>query len=228
MIKFSNVCLEYTDTISALNNVSLNIDQGEFVFMIGKSGAGKTSLIKLLSRELKPTTGRIWFAGRDISRIRKYNLARYRRNFGIIFQDYKLLKNKTAYENIAYALEVTGAKGSDIREKTAAALQLVSLEDRKNSYPSELSGGEQQRIAIARAFINFPSVIIADEPTGNLDKENAQVVMNVLEKINKRGITVIVSTHDRGLVNSMKKRVIALKNGSIIYDENPGEYIDDI
>ena len=228
MIKFSNVCLEYTDTISALNNVSLNIDQGEFVFMIGKSGAGKTSLIKLLCRELKPTTGRIWFAGRDISRIRKYNLARYRRNFGIIFQDYKLLKNKTAYENIAYALEVTGAKGSDIREKTAAALQLVSLEDRKNSYPSELSGGEQQRIAIARAFINFPSVIIADEPTGNLDKENAQVVMNVLEKINKRGITVIVSTHDRGLVNSMKKRVIALKNGSIIYDENPGEYIDDI
>ncbi len=228
MIKFSNVCLEYTDTISALNNVSLNIDQGEFVFMIGKSGAGKTSLIKLLSRELKPTTGRIWFAGRDISRIRKYNLARYRRNFGIIFQDYKLLKNKTAYENIAYALEVTGAKGSDIREKTAAALQLVSLEDRKNSYPSELSGGEQQRIAIARAFINFPSVIIADEPTGNLDKENAQVVMSVLEKINKRGITVIVSTHDRGLVNSMKKRVIALKNGSIIYDENPGEYIDGI
>ena len=228
MIKFSNVCLEYTDTISALNNVSLNIDQGEFVFMIGKSGAGKTSLIKLLSRELKPTTGRIWFAGRDISRIRKYNLARYRRNFGIIFQDYKLLKNKTAYENIAYALEVTGAKGSDIREKTAAALQLVSLEDRKNSYPSELSGGEQQRIAIARAFINFPSVIIADEPTGNLDKENAQVVMNVLEKINKRGITVIVSTHDRGLVNSMKRRVIALKNGSIIYDEKPGEYIDDI
>ena len=228
MIDFVNVTKNYGKNIYALKETNLHIDRGEFIYLIGKSGAGKTSIFKLLTREIEPTKGKILFDGYDISNIRKSKVCYYRRNFGTIFQDYRLLEDKTVFDNVAFALEVTGESSSVIEKKTLAALNLVKLKNRKNNYPNELSGGEQQRVAIARAIVGFPPVLIADEPTGNLDPANAEIIMEILFKICSMGTTIIMSTHDKGIVNNSRARVIALKNGSIIHDDYAGRYANDI
>jgi len=225
MIRFENITKIYPPNIVALEDVSFEIKKGEFVLIVGRSGAGKTTLIKLLLREEEPTGGRIFFEGKDIFSIPRKRLPSYRQKIGVIFQDYKLLSAKNVYENIAYAMEVMGACEAEIKRDVPKVLELVGLEDKAYNFPAELSGGEKQRTAIARALIVRPEVLVADEPTGNLDPYHTKDIIELLQKINSLGTTIILATHDRDIVNSLKKRVITLEKGKIIRDEEKGELL---
>ncbi len=224
MISMRHVEKRYTPGEAALADVNLDIENGEFVFLVGHSGSGKSTFIRLLQRELLPTEGQIVVAGQDIVRLKNWKVPYLRRNIGCVFQDFKLLPNKTAYENVAFALEVIGRSRHVIRTQVPEVLRLVGLEDKMDSYPDELSGGEQQRVSIARAFVNRPPILLADEPTGNLDPATSLGIMSLFNRINKTGTTVLVATHDREMVDSMRKRVIALENGRVIRDQSRGVY----
>ncbi|MBR3639915.1 MAG: cell division ATP-binding protein FtsE [Clostridia bacterium] len=224
MIDFKNVVKTYPNGTVALKGISLHIDDGEFVFIVGHSGAGKTTLTKLLLCEEKPTSGHLIVGDYDLSRIPNYKIPHYRRELGVVFQDFRLLPNKTVYENVAFAMRVVGTAPGKIRRRVPAILNTVNLADKNNSFPDEISGGEQQRVALARALANNPNVIIADEPTGNIDPQMSLEIMNLLMKINKLGKTVIVVTHERELVNYYKQRVIMIKDGVIVEDRLGGTY----
>ena len=224
MISMKNVSKAYAAEKPALAEIDVDIASGEFVFLVGHSGSGKSTFIRLLLRELLPTTGEIIVAGQDVIHMRNWKVPYLRRNIGCVFQDFKLLPNKTSYENVAFALEVIGRSKHVIRTQVPEVLKLVGLEEKMSSYPDELSGGEQQRVSIARAFVNRPPLLLADEPTGNLDPATSLGIMSLLNRINKTGTTVLVATHDREMVDSMRKRVIALENGRVIRDQNRGVY----
>ncbi len=227
MIQFCNVSKMYKHDFAAVKNIDLNIDPGEFLFIVGKSGAGKSTLIKLLLKEINPTEGIIKYKEQDVTRIRKRNIAEYRRRIGFVFQDYRLLPKLTVYENIAFAMEMICCASKNIRREIPIVLSMVGLSDKAKYYPDELSGGEQQRVAIARAIVNKPETIIADEPTGNLDPETSAEIMKIFNEINKRGTTVIMATHDREIVNKYQRRIVELKNGVIIRDIKAGGYVDE-
>ena len=227
MIELKNVTKTYDGDVTGVDNLSLTIEDGEFVFLVGESGSGKSTLLKLLMRELVPSEGSITIDGKEITKLRRKKVAELRRNMGIVFQDYRLLQKRTVYENVAFALEVIEIPTRKIRRSVPAALNLVGLSHKSNNYPNEISGGEQQRTAIARAIVNNPPLLLADEPTGNLDPRNSQEIMEVLDAINNRGTTVIVATHDRAIVDAMKKRVIHLENGVIVRDSMGGGYDDE-
>ena len=227
MIELENVSMTYPGGNQALKNVNINIEKGEFVFIVGSSGSGKTTLFRLLLKELDPTEGNITVAGYDYGKIKRKDIPKVRRRIGVVFQNFRLLKDRTIYENVAFAQRVIQTPARYIRRRVPAMLTLVGLADKYKSYPKELSGGEQQRVAMARALVNNPDIILADEPTGNLDPKNSLDIMNLLEDINKRGTTVVVVTHNKDIVNEMKKRVITLKKGVIISDEKEGGYIDE-
>ena len=227
MIELKDVTKIYDCYVTGVDHLSLTIEDGEFVFLVGESGSGKSTLLKLLMRELVPSEGTITVDGKDITKLRRKKVAELRRNMGIIFQDYRLLQKRTVYENVAFALEVIEVPTRKIRRSVPAALNLVGLSHKSKNYPNEISGGEQQRTAIARAIVNNPPLLLADEPTGNLDPRNSQEIMEVLDAINNRGTTVIVATHDRAIVDAMKKRVIHLENGVIVRDSMGGGYDDE-
>ncbi|MHB9003594.1 MAG: cell division ATP-binding protein FtsE [Coriobacteriia bacterium] len=224
MITMRGVAKYYAPEKPALVDVDVEIEQGEFVFLVGHSGSGKSTFIKLLLREILPSKGQIMVAGQDVNRLKNWKVPYLRRNIGCVFQDFKLLPNKTTYENVAFALEVIGRSRHVIRTQVPEVLRLVGLEDKIESYPDELSGGEQQRVSIARAFVNRPPLLLADEPTGNLDPATSLGIMSLLNRINKTGTTVLIATHDREMVDSMRKRVIALEGGRIIRDQHRGVY----
>ena len=219
MIKLEHVSKSYSAGIPALNDISLNIEEGEFVFIVGNSGSGKSTLIKLLLKELEPTKGVITINNRNLNAIRRKQIPKYRRNVGVVFQDFRLLKDRNVYENVAFAQKVIGTPARLIRSSVPTMLSLVGLAAKYKSYPKQLSGGEQQRVAIARALVNQPKILLADEPTGNLDNHNAWEIMKLLEEINQKGTTVVVVTHNLEIVKAMKKRVITMKKGVIISDE---------
>ena len=219
MIKLEHVSKSYSAGIPALNDISLNIEEGEFVFIIGNSGSGKSTLIKLLLKELEPTKGVITINNRNLNAIRRKQIPKYRRNVGVVFQDFRLLKDRNVYENVAFAQKVIGTPARLIRSSVPTMLSMVGLAAKYKSYPKQLSGGEQQRVAIARALVNQPKILLADEPTGNLDNHNAWEIMKLLEEINQKGTTVVVVTHNLEIVKAMKKRVITMKKGVIISDE---------
>ena len=224
MIVLDNVCKTYSTGVSALNGVNLRIHKGEFVFIVGSSGSGKTTLFKLLLKELEPTSGRIYINSQNIGRLRRRKIPKMRRGMGVVFQDFRLLKDRNIYENIAFAQRVTEKSTRVIKKKVPAALSLVGLAQKYKAFPKELSGGEQQRVAIARAVVNEPAILLADEPTGNLDPTNSWEIMKLLEEANERGTTVLVVTHNQEIVNEMKKRVITMKKGVIVSDEQEGGY----
>ncbi|MBS3908762.1 MAG: cell division ATP-binding protein FtsE [Actinobacteria bacterium] len=225
MIKMKNVSMLYKGAHRpALKDINVDIDRGEFIFLVGPSGCGKSTFIRLLLRELIPTKGDIFIAGHDLVNMRRWRVPLLRRNIGCVFQDYKLLPNKTVYENVAFALEVIGRPTKVIKAQVPEVIRLVGLEEKLNNYPDELSGGEQQRVSIARAFANRPAIILADEPTGNLDPATSGGIMSLLNKINRTGTTVLVATHDREMVDSMRKRVIALEEGVLMRDQQRGVY----
>jgi cell division transport system ATP-binding protein len=227
MIRLDRVSKSYSEGIPALNNVSLEIEDGEFVFVVGDSGSGKSTLIKLLLKELEPTKGCIYIGGRNLSKIRRRHIPMFRRNIGVVFQDFRLLKDRNVYDNVAFAQKVIGEKNSRIKRKVPQILSMVGLAEKYRSFPKQLSGGEQQRVAIARALINEPGILLADEPTGNLDSNNAWEIMKLLEEINDRGTTVIVVTHNLEIVKLMKKRVITIKKGTIVSDSRQGDDDDE-
>ena len=227
MIDFRNVTKVYEAGNHALQGVSLHIDDGEFVFLVGPSGSGKSTIIKLLTAELEPTSGSIEVNGYKLERIKKRQIPYMRRTVGVIFQDFRLVRKKTVYENVAFAMRVIGASEREIRSRVPYVLQLVGLEEKSKHLPDELSGGEQQRVAIARALVNNPAMIIADEPTGNLDPQRSYEIMMLLERINALGTTVMVVTHERELVNRFTKRVIAISEGRVINDGMDGYYVDE-
>lgn len=222
MIVLDNVCKTYSIGVSALNGVNLRIRKGEFVFIVGSSGSGKTTLFKLLLKELEPTSGRIYINSQNIERLRRRKIPKMRRGIGVVFQDFRLLKDRNVYENIAFAQRVVGKPAKVIKETVPQMLSLVGLADKAESLPGELSGGEQQRVSLARALVNNPPILLADEPTGNLDPANAWEIMKLLEDINKRGTTVVVVTHNRDIVERMQKRVITIDKGVVISDEKGG------
>ncbi|MEI7426029.1 MAG: cell division ATP-binding protein FtsE [Candidatus Moraniibacteriota bacterium] len=224
MIKFDNVSKIYKDNYVALGDINLEIKAGEFVSIVGTSGAGKSTLLKLIYAEELPTDGRVFFDDKPLDSISRRRISQHRRNIGTVFQDFKLLNKKTAFENVAYALEVCGISRAEILEDVPQILEIVGLGDRQNKFPHELSGGEQQRVAMARALIHKPSVIIADEPTGNLDPVSSLEIMQLLLKINKLGTTVILASHDRDIINKAAKRVIVLERGRVIFDDEKGKY----
>ena len=224
MIRFENVSKTYKNGTVALRNLSIDIEKGEFVFLVGSSGSGKTTFLRLLLREEMPDNGRILEAGRDIGALPKWRVPYLRRNIGCIFQDFRLLPNKNVFENVAFALEVIGRPNSTVDNQVPQILELVGLSDKANNLPSELSGGEQQRVAVARAFVNRPLILLADEPTGNLDPTNSEIIMGLLDRINRTGTTVVMATHDKALVDRMRRRVIELDNGEIIRDQARGVY----
>ena len=222
MIVLDNVCKTYSTGVSALNGVNLRIRKGEFVFIVGSSGSGKTTLFKLLLKELEPTSGRIYINSQNIGRLRRRRIPKMRRGIGVVFQDFRLLKDRNVYENIAFAQRVVGKPAKVIKETVPQMLALVGLADKAESLPGELSGGEQQRVSLAWALVNNPPILLADEPTGNLDPANAWEIMKLLEDINKRGTTVVVVTHNRDIVERMQKRVITIDKGVVISDEKGG------
>ena len=222
MIVLDNVCKTYSTGVSALNGVNLRIRKGEFVFIVGSRGSGKTTLFKLLLKELEPTSGRIYINSQNIGRLRRRRIPKMRRGIGVVFQDFRLLKDRNIYENIAFAQRVVGKPAKVIKETVPQMLSLVGLADKAESLPGELSGGEQQRVSLARALVNNPPILLADEPTGNLDPANAWEIMKLLEDINKRGTTVVVVTHNRDIVERMQKRVITIDKGVVISDEKGG------
>lgn len=224
MIKLVDVSKEYDNGVKALNNINLEITKGEFVFLVGSSGAGKSTLIKLLLKEEEVSEGRIYLNELDITRVPNRRVPYIRRNVGVVFQDFRLLPNKTVYENVAFAMEIVGAHPREIRRRIPMVLSMVDLSRKASSYPDQLSGGEQQRVSIARAIVNNPPVLIADEPTGNLDPDTAWEVMKSLSDINGRGTTILMATHAKDIVNTMRKRVIALNGGMLSRDEEKGGY----
>ena len=228
LIRFQKVTKKYKNGVVAVNDVSLSIEKGDFVFIIGSTGCGKSSLIKMLYREEKPTSGKILVGGIDVAKLKNWKVFKIRRKIGVVFQDYKLLPKLTVYENVAYPLESYGEAGSEIKKKVLNALDRVGLKDKYRSYPHELSGGEQQRVCIARAIVNEPKLIICDEPTGNLDPDTSKEIMDVITNINKElETTVVMATHDKDIVNRLKKRVITIKNGVIVSDKKKGKYDDE-
>lgn len=208
----------------ALEDINVEIKAGEFVFLVGPSGAGKSTFIRLISREIEPTSGQIFVDGVDVMKLKRRDIPYLRRQLGIVFQDFRLLNDRTAYENVAFAMQVIEAPSHKIRQRVNEVLDLVGLKDRGDAYPGEMSGGEQQRIAIARAIVNDPLLVIADEPTGNLDPETSMEIMNIFSQINESGTTIIMATHDKTMVDYMQKRVIALENGRIVRDDRKGVY----
>ena len=224
MIVFEAVTKVYEPDVTALDKVSFGIDKGEFVFVVGASGSGKTTLARLLLKELEPSEGRIVLSGRDIGRLRRSSVPRLRRNIGCVFQDFKLLPRRTAAENVAYALKVQGESRASIRRKVPEVMTMVGLANKMNSLPDELSGGEQQRVSIARAVVNHPPLLVCDEPTGNLDPDTSVGIMQLLYRINRAGTTILMVTHDREMVDKMRKRVIALEDGRLARDERRGGY----
>ena len=227
MIDFKNVTMVYDAGNRALDKISLHIDDGEFVFLVGPSGSGKSTIIRLLTAELEPTSGSIAVNGFQLEKIKKRQIPYMRRTVGVIFQDFRLIENKTVFDNVAFSMRVVGASNSQIKQRVPYVLDLVGLENRGRRYPNEISGGEQQRVAIARALVNNPAMIIADEPTGNLDPVRSYEIMMLLERINALGTTVMVVTHERELVNRFTKRVIAIDEGHIINDGMDGYYINE-
>ena len=223
-IKFRNVEKTYKNGVNAVYDMNLDIKKGEFVFVIGASGSGKSTLIKMLYREERPTNGEIYVGGINVAKVKNNKVYKLRRKIGIVFQDYKLLPKLTVYENVAFALEIYGLPTNEVKRKVLKALDLVGLKSKTKSYPNQLSGGEQQRVAIARAIVNSPKLLICDEPTGNLDPDTSLEVMKVIEKINDLGTTVVMATHDREMVNKMKKRVVLLDNGKLVKDYEKGSY----
>ncbi|HEX6699741.1 MAG TPA: cell division ATP-binding protein FtsE [Gaiellaceae bacterium] len=224
MIVFEGVTKEYEHHIHALDDVSFVIEKGDFVFVVGASGSGKSTLVRLLLKEIEPTDGRIIVGGRDLTRLKRSKVPLLRRNVGCVFQDFKLLPTRTAAENVAYALKVQGEARTAIRRKVPEVLNLVGLSHKMNSYPDELSGGEQQRVSIARAFVNHPPLLVCDEPTGNLDPDTSVGIMQLLYRINRSGTTVLMVTHDREMVDKMRRRVLALEEGRLMRDERRGGY----
>jgi cell division transport system ATP-binding protein len=224
MIRLEQVTKVYKGEVAALRDANVNIDKGEFVFLVGASGSGKSTFIRLLNREEVPSSGRIWVAGKDVGRLSASKVPYLRRNIGYVFQDFKLLLNKTVAENVAFTLEVIGRPRKVIQSQVPAILDLVGLGEKAQRFPTELSGGEQQRVSIARAFVNRPLILLADEPTGNLDPATAVGIMRLLERINKTGTTVVMATHDRSIVDAMRRRVIELEHGEIIRDQARGVY----
>lgn len=224
MIRLDHVTMIYPNGVTALNDVSFSIEKGEFVFIVGGSGSGKTSIIKLLMREIEATQGSIYVEGVDITRVSKRKIPKLRRNLGVVFQDFRLLFKKTVYENIAFALKVTETPSRNIRKTVPMLLSLVGLTKKAKMKPHELSGGEQQRVALARAMANNPPILLADEPTGNLDPKRSWEIMKLLQDINHRGTTVVIVTHDKEIVDAMKKRVITLHHGQVIKDMSKGDY----
>ena len=224
MIKLQHVSKSYSAGIPALNDVNLEIEEGEFVFVVGDSGSGKSTLIKLLLKELDPTEGEILINGKRLGAIRHKQIPKFRRDLGVVFQDFRLLKDRNVYDNVAFAQRVIGASVRESRKKVPQMLSMVGLAAKYKSFPKQLSGGEQQRVAIARALINRAKILLADEPTGNLDSNNAWEIMKLLEEINERGTTVVVVTHNMEIVKVMQKRIITIQKGVIISDVNGGEY----
>lgn len=224
MVVCENVTKVYEPNVMALDDVSFVVEKGEFVFIVGASGSGKSTLVRLLLKELEPSNGRIIVGGRDLGRLKHSKVPMLRRNLGCVFQDFKLLPNRTAYENVAYALKVQGESRNSIRRKVPEVLSLVGLADKTNKLPDELSGGEQQRVSIARAVVNHPPLLLCDEPTGNLDPDTSVEIMQLLYRINRAGTTVFMVTHDREMVDKMRKRVIALEDGKLARDERRGGY----
>ena len=227
MIKLEHVSKSYSAGIPALNDVNLEIEDGEFVFVVGDSGSGKSTMIKLLLKQLEPTEGTITVDGKVLNKIKRKQIPKYRRNVGVVFQDFRLLKDRNVYDNVAFAQKVVGESNSHIRKKVPIMLSTVGLAAKYRSFPRQLSGGEQQRVAIARALINEPDILLADEPTGNLDNNNAWEIMKLLEEINAKGTTVLVVTHNLEIVKVMKKRVITVKKGTIVSDSKQGDFDDE-
>lgn len=224
MIKLEHVSKSYSAGIPALNDVSLNIEEGEFVFVVGDSGSGKSTLIKLLLKELEPTEGTITINGRKLNKIRRRQIPKFRRNIGVVFQDFRLLKDRNIYDNVAFAQKVIGESNRSIKKNVPKLLSMVGLAAKYRSYPRQLSGGEQQRVAIARALINKPKILLADEPTGNLDANNAWEIMKLMEEINEQGTTVVVVTHNLEIVKAMNKRVITMQKGVVVDDTASDHY----
>ena len=227
IISLNNVSKAYSTGAPALKDIDLHINKGEFVFIVGDSGSGKSTLIKLLLRELTITSGEIRVMGYDLTRIKHNKITKFRRNIGIVFQDFRLLKDRNVYENVAFAQRIIQKSNKEIRKNVPSILAIVGLAGKYKARPRQLSGGEQQRVALARALVNKPAILLADEPTGNLDPKNSWEIMKLLEQINENGTTVLVVTHNREVVNSMKKRVVTLKKGVIVSDEEKGGYIDE-
>ena len=226
MIKLEHVSKSYTAGIPALNDVSLDIEEGEFVFIVGDSGSGKSTLIKLLLKELEPTEGTITINNKKLNKIKRRQIPKFRRNIGVVFQDFRLLKDRNIYDNVAFAQKVIGESNRSIKKNVPSMLSMVGLAAKYRSYPRQSSGGEQQRVAIARALINEPKILLADEPTGNLDNHNAWEIMKLLEEINSRGTTVVVVTHNLEIVKAMNKRVITMKKG-VVVEDSEGDYSDE-
>ena len=224
MIKLEHVSKSYSAGIPALNDVSLNIEEGDFVFVVGDSGSGKSTLIKLLLKELEPTEGTITINGRKLNKIRRRQIPKFRRNIGVVFQDFRLLKDRNIYDNVAFAQKVIGESNRSIKKNVPKLLSMVGLAAKYRSYPRQLSGGEQQRVAIARALINKPKILLADEPTGNLDANNAWEIMKLMEEINEQGTTVVVVTHNLEIVKAMNKRVITMQKGVVVDDTASDHY----
>lgn len=230
MIRLENVSKVYKPggrnmpPTAALNGISLDIAKGEFVFLVGASGSGKSTLLRLLTKQEVPDGGRVWVAGKEVNELSSWKVPYLRRNIGSVFQDFKLLPNKTVYENVAFALEVIGRPQSVVATQVPAILDLVGLATKESNFPHELSGGEQQRVSIARAFVNRPLILLADEPTGNLDHVTSKGIMRLLDRINKTGTTIVMATHDRGIVDEMRRRVVELDNGRLVRDQKEGVY----
>lgn len=224
MIEFKNVSKTYGNNVKALSDINISIDRGEFVFLVGVSGAGKSTFVKLLMKEIEPTSGEIIVNDVNICNLKRKQIPYYRRKIGMVFQDFRLIQTLNVYENVAFAMRVVQASHKEIRKRVPMVLSLVGLSNKSNDFPTQLSGGEQQRVALARAIVNNPSVLIADEPTGNLDPDTADEIVSIMSDINKAGTTVLMATHAKEIVNYMKKRVIAIENGVIVRDERRGRY----
>lgn len=226
MIEFKKVYKEYSNGVPALNDINLEIPKGDFLFLVGPSGAGKSTMIKLLIREIEVSKGNIFIENQDITKLSKRKIPYLRRKVGVVFQDFRLLPKKTVYENIAYALEIVGESPKTIRKRVAEVLKMVDLEDKEKSYPAELSGGESQRVSLARAMVNHPDILVCDEPTGNLDFETSKEIMRALEKFHREKTTIIMATHARNIVDMMQKRVVSLDKGRIVSDVKSGGYYE--
>ena len=225
IIAMEHITKQYSTGVDALRDISIRIGKGEFVFVVGKSGSGKSTFIKLLLKELNPTSGKIYVGGRQVTNLSRKQVSMYRRQIGVVFQDFRLLKNKTVYENVAFAQQIIGMTKRQIAINVPVMLDVVGLKDKASAYPGELSGGEQQRVAIARALVNKPAILLADEPTGNLDPQTAWDIMMLLQEVNKSGTTVVVVTHNNDIVDVMQKRVVALEEGKLVRDDQKGGYV---
>ena len=224
IIAMDGVSKQYQTGVDALKDITLRIEKGEFVFVVGKSGSGKSTFIKLLLKELDPTSGRLYIAGRLVNKLKRKQVPPYRRNIGVVFQDFRLLKDRTVFENVAFAQRITGRGKREIIRNVTTMLTIVGLTDKADAFPDELSGGEQQRVAIARALVNQPTILLADEPTGNLDPQNAWDIMMLLQEVNKMGTTVVVVTHNNDIVDVMQRRVVTLEDGQLVRDDKKGGY----